>query len=977
MTGKSKKKGAVSQGDLFSMMEDPIEQKEDEQQTEETGDLFAEPAAEPAVEPAVAEETVPAAEAVVEEVAEPAEETVEAVAAETREETVKSHTDIVEETLSFTEDSQDSLTLAHFASKAYLEYAISVVKGRALPDLCDGQKPVQRRILYAMRRMGLTPDAKQVKSARVVGDVLGKYHPHGDSAAYEAMVRMAQPFTMRYPLVDGHGNFGSRDGDGAAAMRYTEAKLTKFSELLLSEIDDGTVNFIPNYDGAFKEPVVLPARMPFMLLNGSSGIAVGMATEIPSHNMREVANAVALLIEKPEATLEEVLEVMPGPDLPGGSQIISSRRDIIDVYRTGYGSLQMRAFITSKNSPAVSAFKEPVVLPARMPFMLLNGSSGIAVGMATEIPSHNMREVANAVALLIEKPEATLEEVLEVMPGPDLPGGSQIISSRRDIIDVYRTGYGSLQMRAVYHFEELARGQWQLVVTQLPYKVSTQKVLAEIEALTNPKPPSGKKALTAKQSQEKLLMLNVLDKARDESDKDKDVRLVFEPRSKTVDRQEFVNTLFAKTSLQFNCKFNMISIGRDGKPRQKGIIEILKEWASFRIDTVERRSRHRLEALEDRIHILEGRKLILVSIDEVIRIIRESDDPKEELQAKFALTDRQVEDILEIKLRQLARLEDIRLQKELDEKEKEAKSLRLILSSPKRLHTKVVQELLSDAQKYGDERRTLIEEAAAASVAKKVVDEAVTVVISEKGFVRARSGHGVDAKSMSFKIGDEYLTSFECRSVDHLVLMSNSGRVYSVPVSELPSARGDGTHISAFVQLADGDRPIAWFAGAKDQKLLVTSVRGMGLTCNAGNLVVRQKAGKTFFELESGDEAMNMQPVGDDQCWIAALSETGRMVVFETKEVSARASGGKGVLLIDMQLGEKVVDVIPCTPNGIVVIGKGRGDKIQELSIGPRLIEEFRCKRARKGHAVQAKWQFIGLKQSRSDKKDADESILA
>lgn len=868
MTGKSKKKGAVSQGDLFSMMEDPIEQKEDEQQTEETGDLFAEPAA----EPAVAEETVPAAEAVVEEVAEPAEETVEAVAAETREETVKSHTDIVEETLSFTEDSQDSLTLAHFASKAYLEYAISVVKGRALPDLCDGQKPVQRRILYAMRRMGLTPDAKQVKSARVVGDVLGKYHPHGDSAAYEAMVRMAQPFTMRYPLVDGHGNFGSRDGDGAAAMRYTEAKLTKFSELLLSEIDDGTVNFIPNYDGAFKEPVVLPARMPFMLLNGSSGIAVGMATEIPSHNMREVANAVALLIEKPEATLEEVLEVMPGPDLPGGSQIISSRRDIIDVYRTGYGSLQMRA---------------------------------------------------------------------------------------------------------VYHFEELARGQWQLVVTQLPYKVSTQKVLAEIEALTNPKPPSGKKALTAKQSQEKLLMLNVLDKARDESDKDKDVRLVFEPRSKTVDRQEFVNTLFAKTSLQFNCKFNMISIGRDGKPRQKGIIEILKEWASFRIDTVERRSRHRLEALEDRIHILEGRKLILVSIDEVIRIIRESDDPKEELQAKFALTDRQVEDILEIKLRQLARLEDIRLQKELDEKEKEAKSLRLILSSPKRLHTKVVQELLSDAQKYGDERRTLIEEAAAASVAKKVVDEAVTVVISEKGFVRARSGHGVDAKSMSFKIGDEYLTSFECRSVDHLVLMSNSGRVYSVPVSELPSARGDGTHISAFVQLADGDRPIAWFAGAKDQKLLVTSVRGMGLTCNAGNLVVRQKAGKTFFELESGDEAMNMQPVGDDQCWIAALSETGRMVVFETKEVSARASGGKGVLLIDMQLGEKVVDVIPCTPNGIVVIGKGRGDKIQELSIGPRLIEEFRCKRARKGHAVQAKWQFIGLKQSRSDKKDADESILA
>ena len=878
MTDKKKKSPEVLQRDLFSGLPAEEENLEKTAEDDKTGDLFNEepevvevpPPEETPISSEVVEEA-PVAVEVVEEVVpvfcEVVEEKKEESKSSTKEASlsIKNHFDTMDTLLEPESDSDDSLTLARFASKAYLEYAISVVKGRALPDICDGQKPVQRRILYAMRRMGLMPDAKQVKSARVVGDVLGKYHPHGDTAAYEAMVRMAQNFTMRYPLIDGHGNFGSRDGDGPAAMRYTEAKLTKYSELLLSEIDDGTVKFVPNYDGAFKEPVVLPSRMPFVLLNGSTGIAVGMSTDIPSHNMKEVAKAVALLIEKPEATLDEVLEIMPGPDFPGGSQVISSASDIREVYRTGYGSLQMRA---------------------------------------------------------------------------------------------------------VYHFEELARGQWQLVVTQLPYKVSAQNILSEIEDLTNPKPPSGKKTLSAKQAQEKLLMLNVLDKVRDESDKDVDVRLVFEPRSKMVNRDEFVNTLFAKTSLESSCKFNMIIIGFDGKPKQKGLMDVLQEWIQFRTQTVRKRTENRLEALENRIHILEGRLLILVSIDEVIRIVRESDDPKADLMARFALSDRQAEDILEIKLRQLAKMEDLKLEKELQQKQKEAKSLRLLLSDENRLNRKIIDELLADAEKYGDERRTLIEEAKTATLsAPRVVDEPVTVIISEKGFVRSRTGHGANVTTSGFKLGDAYLTSFECRSVDQLVLISNTGRVYSVPVSELPSARGDGTHISAFVQFVDDDQPVSWFAGNVKQPLLIASDNGMGFTCSLSNLVVRQKAGKTFFELAPNAQILGIYPVDESATYFSALSETGRLVVFDRQEVGSRPSGGKGVQLIDLSLGEKMVAITPCTANGVVVVGKGRGDKRQELVIGPRLVEEYRCRRARKGKVVPAKWKFLELHPNTSDKK--------
>jgi topoisomerase-4 subunit A len=432
----------------------------------------------------------------------------------------------------------DSLTLAHYAERAYLEYALSVVKGRALPDVADGCKPVQRRILYAMHRMGLsftTPaGSKAVKSAKVVGDVLGNFHPHGDQTAYDAMVRMAQDFSLRYPLVDGQGNFGSRDGDGAAAMRYTEARLNPIARLLLDEIDEGTVAWIPNYDGSTQEPKTLPARLPFVLLNGASGIAVGLATEVPSHNLREIAAA--------------------------------------------------------------------------------------------------------AIALLKDD-KLSDDELFALVPGPDFPGGGQIISSEADIRDAYATGRGSLKVRARWKIEDLARGQWQLVVTELPPGASAQRVLEEIEELTNPKVKAGKKALGAEQLQLKTTVLAVLDAARDESSREAAVRLVFEPKSRTISPQELANVLLAHTSLESSASINLTMVGRDGRPTQKSLRQVLVEWCTYRQETVKLRTEHRLGRVLDRIHILEGRQLVLLNIDEVIRIIRESDEPKAALMEAFRLSE--------------------------------------------------------------------------------------------------------------------------------------------------------------------------------------------------------------------------------------------------------------------------------------------------------------------------------------------------
>lgn len=764
--------------------------------------------------------------------------------------------DIVEEALKHADTDCDELTLAYFASRAYLEYAISVVKGRALPDVCDGMKPVQRRILYAMKRLGLNPDVKTVKSARVVGEVLGKYHPHGDSAAYDAMVRLAQDFTMRYPLVQGQGNFGSADGDGAAAMRYTEVRLSKYADLLLGELDKGTVKFIPNYDGTHKEPVLLPARLPVLLLNGSSGIAVGMATEIPSHNLTEVG----------EAAIE-----------------------------------------------------------------------------------------------VIRNPEITTDELLEIVKGPDFPGGAQVISSASDIKNVYRSGYGNLQVRATYHFEELSRGQWQLVFDSVPYKVSVMKVMSELEALTNPKAPQGKKSLTAKQQQDKQLIMNVMSGMRDESSAEAPVRLVIDPKSKSIDREELVSTILSKTSLETSCKFNLVVIGIDGKPRQKGLKDILSEWVSFRLRTVRARSQTSLNEAEARIHTLEGRLIVLVDIEEVIRIIRGADDPKKELITHFGLSDTQAEDILEIKLRQLASLDEVKLRKELEKLRNEAERLRGLLTDEKKLRREVTKEIRQDIDTYGDERRTLIEEAKGASIAKQVIDEPVTVIVSEKGFLRSRQGHGFDARAMNFKLGDKYRCSMECRSVDNLYILSNTGRIYSIPVSSLPSARGEGTHVSAFVQFQDGDVPFDYICGAPDTVLLFTSDAAMGFFCKMSDLAVRQRGGKSFFILD-GAKPLPVQVSTPLTGWIAALSSSGRLVVFTTDELRALSSGGKGTTIMALQDDEKLVAAVPISPNGVVVVGKGRGGKIQELLVGPRSIEDYRTRRGRKGRFVEAKWEFLGLK---------------
>ncbi|NBD19813.1 DNA topoisomerase IV subunit A [Aquabacterium fontiphilum] len=750
-------------------------------------------------------------------------------------------------------DGGESLTLAHYAERAYLEYALSVVKGRALPDVCDGQKPVQRRILYAMERMGLAfagaGGAKPVKSARVVGDVLGRFHPHGDSAAYEALVRMAQDFSLRYPLIDGQGNFGSRDGDGAAAMRYTEARLSPIARLLLDEIDMGTVDFVPNYDGSTDEPRQLPARLPFVLLNGASGIAVGLATEIPSHNLREVAAAAVALIKNDQL-----------PD----------------------------------------------------------------------------------------------SELAELIPGPDFPGGGQIISAPQDIQEAYRTGRGSLKVRARWKIEDLARGQWQLVVTELPHGTSAQKVLEEIEELTNPKVKAGKKALTAEQTQLKATVLSVLDSVRDESSKDAAVRLVFEPKSRTVDQQELITTLLAHTSLESSAPINLTMVGADGRPMQKSLRQILSEWIGFRMETVTRRTQHRLSKVLDRIHVLEGRQLVLLNIDEVIHIIRNSDEPKAALIERFQLSDRQAEDILEIRLRQLARLEAIKIEQELSDLRTEQSRLEDILGSPAALKRTVVKEIEADAKQYGDERRTLIQAEKRAVAEVKVLDEPVTVVISQKGWVRARTGHGHDAASFAFKAGDGLYGTFECRTIDPLIVLGSNGRVYSVAVSALPGARGDGQPITTMIDLESGTQPMHYLAGNPEQTVLLANSGGFGLLAKLGDLMTRQKGGKSFLSLDEGDTLLPPVRVAPTHTQVACVSQDGRMLVFGLDELKLQPNGGRGLTLMDVDPKKTPLIAAATVHQGVRVIGTTRGAKPKEEDVRNSAFQAHVGKRARKGKAVDA-----------------------
>ena len=764
-------------------------------------------------------------------------------------------------TLEFPQDpptGDDNLSLAGYAQRAYLEYALSVVKGRALPDVCDGQKPVQRRILYSMARMGLgfsgANGAKPVKSARVVGDVLGRFHPHGDQAAYDALVRMAQDFSQRYPLIDGQGNFGSRDGDGAAAMRYTEARLSKITQLLLDEIDEGTVDFAPNYDGSTEEP-------------------------------RQLA--------------------------------------------------------------------------ARLPFALLNGASGIAVGLATEIPSHNLAEVAQACVALIKTPKLTDDELFAILPGPDYPGGGQIISSASDIADAYRSGRGSLKVRARWKIEDLARGQWQLVVVELPPGVSSQRVLEEIEEITNPKVKTGKKALTAEQVQLKATMLSVLDAVRDESSKDAAVRLVFEPKTSRISQQELITTLLAQTSLETSSPINLTSVGIDGRPTQKSLRQMLLEWIEFRQRTVERRSRHRLDKVLDRIHILEGRQTVLLNIDEVIAIIRRSDEPKQALIARFALSDRQAEDILEIRLRQLARLEAIKIEQELKSLREEQGRLEEILASPTALRRLMIKEIESDAKQFADARRTLIQADKRATAEVKVVDEPVTVVVSQKGWVRARTGHGHDAAGFAFKSGDGLYGTFECRTVDVLLVFGSNGRVYSVAVALLPGARGDGQPITTLIELEAGTQPAHYVAGPAGATLLVSGSGGYGFLANIEHMVSRQKGGKSFISVGEGETVCRPSPVSGGSggtplapaTHVACASTGGRILTFEIGELKAMQSGGRGLMLIDLEPKDSLAGAAAYT-RSVRIEGIGRGGKERDDTLEIRSLNNARAARGRKGKAA-------------------------
>jgi len=741
----------------------------------------------------------------------------------------------------------DSLPLGKYASTQYLQYAVATVKDRALPRLGDGQKPVQGRILYSMWTTNTLAGTKRTKSAAVVGEVLKTFHPHGDQSVYQALVRMAQEFTLRYPLIDGEGNFGSRDGDEAAAYRYTEARLTRLAEVLLSEVDQGTVDFIPNYDGTKKEPEILPARLPMILLNGASGIAVGMATEIPSHNLNEVAAAAIAMIRDPETNV------------------------------TG---------------------------------------------------------------------------LMKHIKGPDFPGGAQIITPRAELKEAYTTGRGSVRVRARWNIERLARGQWQVVVYELPPGTSTKKVREEIDAITNPQSKPGKKSLTPEQTREKQLMLSMLDKERDESDRTHPVRLVFEPKTSKVDETEFINLLLAKTSLETNVPINLVMVGLDGRPTSKNLRDIISEWVRFRFTTVTRRTRHRLAQVLDRIHVLEGRMIVLLNVDKVIKIIRNADDPKAELIKVFKLSERQADDILDIRLRQLAKLEHIRIEQELKDLQKEQKGLEKILKDPKALAELVIAEIELDVKTFGDKRRTRIEESEKAVIETPVIDEPVTVIFSKKGWVRARQGWEVDPASLSFKEGDSLMSLIKCRTVDSMIFLDSKGRAYTVAAAELPPARGDGVPASSLVEIQDGAHIMYALSGKSEQKVLVATTGGYGFLSKIGDMVSNRRAGREFMTVDEGH--VPLEPFKYDDAkgnYVAAMSAGGRLLLFVIDELKYQPRG-RGVNIMGLDEEDKLFAVVIHNQPDLIVKGKLRGDKEKETRLKGDKLAHYFLKRARMGRVV-------------------------
>jgi topoisomerase IV subunit A len=745
----------------------------------------------------------------------------------------------------------ESIDLGAFAERSYLTYAMSVVRGRAIPNVEDGQKPVQRRILYVMDQLGLRPGAKPIKSARIVGEVLGKYHPHGDAATYEAMVRMAQSFTLRYPLIDGQGNFGTADGDSAAAYRYTEARLTPIAELLLSEIEQDTVDFVPSYDGAFREPELLPARLPILLLNGASGVAVGMACEFQPHNLREVADA--------------------------------------------------------------------------------------------------------AVALL-QHPRLTTEKLLEHLEGPDFPGGAQIISSRAEIVEAYDTGRGSLRARCRWKTEELARGQWRVVVTELPPTTSATRVMEEIEALVDPKAKEKGGKVTQEQQNRKALLLSQLEKVTDESDKNNKVRLVLEPRSSRLDADEFMKLLLAHTSLEENFPVNMVALGLDGRPARKNLKQLLEEWLAFRVETVTRRAKHRLGEVERRIHILNGRKIVFLHITEVIKLIRASDEPKPALMKRWKLTEAQADDILEIRLRQLARLEGIKIDEELKDLKGEQKSLKELLGSEAAMKKEVAAEIRADAKKYGDARRTLIETAGRTVAEARTVDEPVTIIVSRNGWLRSRQGHGLDLSGVTYKEGDGPYAVFETRSVHPIAMIDSTGRAFSIQASEIPGGKGDGVPFSSMVDLAPGAR-IAQIVDARPGlKYLVSTSAGYGFVAPSEELITRVRAGKGFMSMEEGEQVLRPAPApeGWKSGMVATVSARGKLLLFPAEEMRELARG-RGLILMGADAEDPMVASGFSDGTKVTVEGTGRSGKPKTCTVSGKDLEKYKLRRARRGYMLPEK----------------------
>ncbi|MEH6582178.1 MAG: DNA topoisomerase IV subunit A [Halioglobus sp.] len=735
------------------------------------------------------------------------------------------------------QDGIEQVSMKEYTEKAYLDYSMYVILDRALPHVGDGLKPVQRRIVYAMSELGLKSTAKFKKSARTVGDVIGKFHPHGDSAAYEAMVLMAQDFSYRYPLVDGQGNWGSPDDPKSfAAMRYTESRLTAYADVLLGELGQGTADWTPNFDGTMDEPTVLPAQVPNVLLNGTTGIAVGMATDVPPHNLREVVAATIRMLEAPKTTVEELCELVQGPDFPTEAEIITPREDIIAMYESGRGALRMRAIWEQE-------------------------------------------------------------------------GGD-------------------------------------VVIRALPHQVSGSKVLEQIAAQMQAK---------------KLPMVADL---RDESDHENPTRLVIMPRSNRVDLEAMMSHLFSTTDLERSYRVNLNVIGIDGRPGVKGLVRILKEWLSFRTDTVRRRLEYRLEKVLKRLHVLEAYLIAFLDIDEVIHIIRTEEKPKPALMARFGLTDAQAEAILELKLRNLAKLEEMKIRGEQDELAKERDSLEKILGSEARLKTLIKKELIAVAEQYGDDRRSPLvarEEAKAFSELELVAADPITVVMSEKGWIRAAKGHDIDPESLSYKSGDSFKMAVCGRSNQPTVILDSTGRSYTLSSHNLPSARGQGEPATGRINPPSGASFEGLMMGGDDDLYLLASDAGYGFVAKLGDLQTKNKAGKSAVTLPKGGLVMQPAPITSvEGAWVAAVSNEGRLLIFPLADLPqmARGKGNKiiGIPTARVQSREEyVVAVQVVTEKDVLVVNAGKRHHKLKFSD----LEHYRGERGRRGNKLPRGFQKV------------------